>query len=49
MAIKEYPVVWLQGAGCTGCSACLMVCPDFCFEVYQFDDPKDADRREASA
>ena len=25
-------------AGCTGCSACLMVCPDFCFEVYRFED-----------
>lgn len=25
--------------GCTGCSACLLVCPDFCFEVYQFDTP----------
>jgi len=23
--------------GCTGCNACLMVCPDFCFEVYKFD------------
>ena len=20
MATKEYPVIWLQGAGCTGCS-----------------------------
>jgi 2-oxoglutarate ferredoxin oxidoreductase subunit delta len=25
--------------GCTGCSACLLVCPDFCFEVYQFESP----------
>ncbi|MBW2244711.1 MAG: 4Fe-4S dicluster domain-containing protein [Deltaproteobacteria bacterium] len=25
--------------GCTGCNACLMVCPDFCFEVYRFDEP----------
>ena len=24
--------------GCTGCGACLMVCPDFCFDVYQFDN-----------
>jgi 2-oxoglutarate ferredoxin oxidoreductase subunit delta len=23
--------------GCTGCGACLLVCPDFCFEVYRFD------------
>ena len=23
--------------GCTGCGACLMVCPDFCFEVYRFE------------
>ena len=22
--------------GCTGCGACLLVCPDFCFEVYRF-------------
>jgi 2-oxoglutarate ferredoxin oxidoreductase subunit delta len=26
-------------AGCTGCGACLLVCPDFCFEVYQFEEP----------
>ena len=25
--------------GCTGCGACLMVCPDFCFEVYRYDEP----------
>jgi 2-oxoglutarate ferredoxin oxidoreductase subunit delta len=25
--------------GCTGCAACLFVCPDFCFEVFRFDDP----------
>ena len=23
--------------GCTGCGACLLVCPDFCFAVYQFE------------
>lgn len=26
-------------AGCTGCGACLLVCPDFCFEVYRYDTP----------
>jgi 2-oxoglutarate ferredoxin oxidoreductase subunit delta len=26
--------------GCTGCAACLFVCPDFCFEVFRFDDPQ---------
>jgi len=26
-------------AGCTGCAACLMVCPDFCFEVFRFSTP----------
>lgn len=25
--------------GCTGCGACLLVCPDFCFEVYRYDTP----------
>jgi 2-oxoglutarate ferredoxin oxidoreductase subunit delta len=25
--------------GCTGCAACLLVCPDFCFEVYRFERP----------
>jgi 2-oxoglutarate ferredoxin oxidoreductase subunit delta len=25
--------------GCTGCNACLLVCPDFCFEVYRYDEP----------
>jgi 2-oxoglutarate ferredoxin oxidoreductase subunit delta len=32
----EYPELL---AGCTGCGACLLVCPDFCFEVYQFEEP----------
>lgn len=27
-------------AGCTGCGACLLVCPDFCIEVYQYDAPR---------
>ena len=27
--------------GCTGCSACAMVCPDFCFEVYRYDDAQE--------
>lgn len=26
-------------AGCTSCTACALVCPDFCFEVYRYDDP----------
>jgi ferredoxin len=25
--------------GCTGCRACLEVCPDFVFEVFKFDEP----------
>ena len=25
--------------GCTGCGACLLVCPDFCFEVFQYREP----------
>jgi 2-oxoglutarate ferredoxin oxidoreductase subunit delta len=25
--------------GCTGCAACVMVCPDFCFEIYKFATP----------
>jgi 2-oxoglutarate ferredoxin oxidoreductase subunit delta len=25
--------------GCTGCQACLLVCPDFCFEVYRYEEP----------
>ena len=25
--------------GCTGCGACLWVCPDFCFEVFRYDEP----------
>ena len=27
--------------GCTGCGACLLVCPDFCFEVYQYEEPQE--------
>ena len=26
-------------AGCTGCAACQLVCPDFCFEVWRYDTP----------
>ncbi len=25
--------------GCTGCGACALVCPDFCFEVFQYEAP----------
>ncbi|MBP2316600.1 4Fe-4S dicluster domain-containing protein [Azospirillum soli] len=25
--------------GCTGCTACQQVCPDFVFEVFKFEDP----------
>ena len=28
--------------GCTGCGACLLVCPDYCFEVYRLDGDKPA-------
>ena len=28
--------------GCTGCGACLLVCPDYCFAVYRFEDAKEA-------
>ncbi|MGH9058814.1 MAG: 4Fe-4S dicluster domain-containing protein [Acidimicrobiales bacterium] len=24
--------------GCTACRACRDVCPDYCFEVYRYDD-----------
>lgn len=26
--------------GCTGCRACADVCPDFCFQVYRYDETK---------
>jgi 2-oxoglutarate ferredoxin oxidoreductase subunit delta len=25
--------------GCTGCGACLLVCPDYCFAVYRYEEP----------
>jgi 2-oxoglutarate ferredoxin oxidoreductase subunit delta len=25
--------------GCTSCGACLLVCPDFCFEIYRYEEP----------
>jgi 2-oxoglutarate ferredoxin oxidoreductase subunit delta len=34
--------------GCTGCAACLFVCPDFCFEVFRFDEPVLTDVEVAS-
>ncbi len=30
---------------CTGCGACLLVCPDFCFEVYRYAEPVDHTRQ----
>lgn len=32
----HYPIL---EAGCTGCTACALVCPDFCFEIYRYDEP----------
>jgi 2-oxoglutarate ferredoxin oxidoreductase subunit delta len=32
----HYPELY---PGCTGCAACLFVCPDFCFEVFRFVEP----------
>jgi 2-oxoglutarate ferredoxin oxidoreductase subunit delta len=26
-------------SGCTACRACRDVCPDFCFEVWKYDQP----------
>ena len=28
--------------GCTACSACHMVCPDFVFDVFKFDLPEES-------
>jgi 2-oxoglutarate ferredoxin oxidoreductase subunit delta len=30
-------------AGCTGCLACLQICPDFVFDVYKYDEPIELD------
>jgi 2-oxoglutarate ferredoxin oxidoreductase subunit delta len=27
-------------AGCTACRACLQVCPDFCFQVWKYEQPQ---------
>ena len=32
----RYP---LLHAGCTGCGACALICPDFCFDVYRYETP----------
>jgi 2-oxoglutarate ferredoxin oxidoreductase subunit delta len=34
--------------GCTGCGACLLVCPDFCFQIYRYDEPVEHDVGETS-
>jgi 2-oxoglutarate ferredoxin oxidoreductase subunit delta len=32
----RYPVLH---PGCTGCTACQLVCPDFVFSVYRYETP----------
>jgi 2-oxoglutarate ferredoxin oxidoreductase subunit delta len=34
----HFPVL---APGCTACRACRDVCPDFCFEVFKFDAPRE--------
>ena len=34
--------------GCTGCGACLYVCPDFVFEVFRFEQPVVTEVTEAA-
>ncbi|GJM39600.1 MAG: hypothetical protein DHS20C19_29670 [Acidimicrobiales bacterium] len=31
----------LVAPGCTGCKACSQICPDFCFQVYKYDTPRE--------
>jgi 2-oxoglutarate ferredoxin oxidoreductase subunit delta len=31
--------------GCTGCTACMLVCPDFVFDVYKYDAAASEDAR----
>jgi len=28
-------------AGCTACRACVQVCPDFVFQLWKFDEPRE--------
>lgn len=35
--------------GCTACNACLLVCPDLCFEVFVFDEPIRHDASQPTA
>ena len=39
----SFPVL---APGCTGCTACQKVCPDFVFEVYRLDEPVYIDDQE---
>jgi 2-oxoglutarate ferredoxin oxidoreductase subunit delta len=34
----RYP---LLHPGCTGCKACSQICPDFVFQVYKYETPRD--------
>ncbi len=34
----RYPLLSL---GCTACTACQQVCPDYVFEVYKFEESRD--------
>ena len=35
--------------GCTGCTACAMVCPDFVFQVYRYETPVTHEENEGVA
>ena len=36
----RYPVLHL---GCTGCQACQVICPDWVFTVFRYDEPIELD------
>lgn len=33
--------------GCTACHACALICPDFVFQVWKYDEPIAIDREDA--
>ena len=38
-AAAEADMTLAKASGCTACHACALICPDFVFQVWKYDEP----------